>query len=59
MSCKSELIESYGGNQAIVRCELEKGHMGRHRRISTRDGRDGRRGEVITLEGRVRERSGW
>jgi hypothetical protein len=49
MSCKSKLqLEDYAGNQVTVRCELdEKRHLGRHRRISTREGRDGRRGEVI------------
>jgi hypothetical protein len=48
MSCQSELqISDHAGNQATVRCELEKGHPGRHRLISTREGRDGRRGEVI------------
>ncbi len=47
MSCKSLLqIADYSGNQVTVRCELENGHVGRHRRISTRDGRDGRRGEI-------------
>ncbi len=47
MSCKSELqLDDYAGNQVAVRCELEKEHQGRHRRISTREGRNGRRGEV-------------
>lgn len=48
MSCKSELqLDDDTANQVTVRCELEKGHLGRHRRSSTREGRDGRRGEVI------------
>lgn len=47
-SCRSELqLDGYAGDRVTVRCELENGHPGRHRRISTREGRDGRRGEVI------------
>lgn len=48
MSCKSKLqIGDSAGNQVTVRCELKKGHPGRHRPISNRGGRDGRRGGVI------------
>ncbi len=40
MSCKSEFqLDDYAGNQVTVRCEHEKGHLGMHRRISTREGR--------------------
>ena len=36
-----------GNNQVTVRCQLAKGHSGKHRRSFTKLGKHGNQGEVV------------
>ncbi len=50
MACMIVLLigdDNDGDNRATFRCQLAKGHAGKHRRRFARSGKDGRQGEVI------------
>jgi hypothetical protein len=51
MACMSSVFmtddRNEADNQAIVRCQLEQGHSGTHRRGFTKLGKHGKQGEVL------------
>jgi len=57
MACMVVLLieDDNDGNRATFRCQLAKGHSGKHRRSFARSGKDGKQGEVVIgLSVRVR-----